>query len=201
MSYKMVRLRPSTGLLIDSLVTKYSYKNNNDCIADMANFFIENGLSPTTNLNLQIHKEIADLNTAFKKRDDTFRKWFGEITNKKMVNMMNQVTEARATMETVLTLISEDYKADMSKRIAEENRQYAEEKAKENNAVNTAQKDNSSKIDLDAYYRVLDQKEAKIKDLKSKISYLVNKAKKQDDKKGTYAILLSQFEIDTLKAI
>lgn len=196
MTYKMIRLKPSTGELVDSLVTRYEYKSTNDCILDMVSFFIENGLRPDTNLNLNIHKEIQTLREEFKKRDDSFRKWFGEISNKKIVEIIKQNEFLILEVGGISSVVKGNAIEQITEKLSKE-KSKDEEPVQQQNIV----KSDNEITNKESYFKVLADKDIKIKDLKDKLRIIANKAKKNEGFRTSYNVVLNEMEYNLIKDI
>lgn len=184
-----IRVQRDLKNKIEVLQRNYNYNFIYEVLEDMSSFFLNNGLSPTTNLNLNIHEEIQNLNQSFKKRDDSFRKWFGEVSYKKLETILKQNEIISGQNQLILDTVLDKTKSEILTEL-DTSSQIEVKNESENNDL---------KLSSDVYYKVLDQKEESIKDLKNKLEFILSKAEKTVGNKTFYTIRLNEMEYDTLK--
>ncbi|MCC9042570.1 hypothetical protein LNQ81_07690 [Myroides sp. M-43] len=191
-----IRIKGSTKNKLDKICKEYQYKKINDCVVDMIDFFIQNGLSPQSNINLNLQASLDKINKDFIKRDDSFRKWFGDLYFKKINKLM---TQNDYNLREV-TIISEILKGDLLKQIREE---VALEKAEEDKLL----KENSFK-DKGSYFKLLDSKNDIIKReeetnmlLTQKLKKLLEKVEKKSNFSSSYIIKLNKEELEYLQRL
>ncbi|MDM1445882.1 hypothetical protein HX057_03870 [Myroides odoratimimus] len=191
-----IRIKGSTKNKLDKICREYQYKKINECVVDMIDFFIQNGLSPKSNINLNIQSSIDKINRDFINRDDSFRKWFGDLYHKKIDRLMKQ-NETIASEVGVLLHIAKD------KLLNELREEIAQEKA-----IEEKKESNHSPNINDDYFEVLQRKELLLKKeketqalLKIKLKNLLDKAEKKTGFSTSFVIKLSKNEYDDLKKI
>ncbi|MDM1496042.1 hypothetical protein HX063_11555 [Myroides odoratimimus] len=191
-----IRIKGSTKNKIDKICKEYQYKKINDCILDMVDFFIQNGLSPQSNINLNLQASLDKINRDFIKRDDSFRKWFGDLYFKKINRLITQ-NENIAGQASVLLDIAKGH------LIEELREEMALEKVEENKLL----KDSSVK-DKDSYYKLLDSKNETIKReeetnrlLTQTLKLLLEKVEKKSSFSSSYIIKLNKEELEDLQRL
>ncbi|MBB1151329.1 hypothetical protein [Myroides sp. NP-2] len=191
-----IRVQRDLKEKIEVIQKNYQYNFIYEVLDDMTSFFLNNGLSPATNLNLNIHKDIQKINEDFKKRDDSFRKWFGDHF-KKTIELIQQSDMILANQELFKNILQGEIKEEIKKEIISE-----DNFKKPNEVIAVTQnfeKTNSSNID--DYLNVIEKLNKQISDLKSSVNLIVSKAEKNEKGKVHYTIVLNEIEYNSLKRI
>lgn len=185
-----IRIKGSTKNKLDKLCKEYQYKKINDCVVDMIDFFIQNGLSPQSNINLNLQASLDKMNKDFIKRDDSFRKWFGDLYYKKVVFLMKQSEGIFDQNNKILNVIEDKFKREIMEALKEDNISFSD------NSEEWKQK----------YFKVLDDKEEElieeketVRFLKNKLKSLIEKVERKSSFSNIYIIKLTQEELKELK--
>ncbi|MDM1526673.1 hypothetical protein HX091_12065 [Myroides odoratimimus] len=185
-----IRIKGSTKNKLDKLCKEYQYKKINDCVVAMIDFFIQNGLSPQSNINLNLQASLDKINKDFIKRDDSFRKWFGDLYYKKVVFLMKQSEDIFDQNNKILNLIEDKFKREIMEALKEDNISFSD------NSEEWKQK----------YFKVLDDKEEElieeketVRFLKNKLKSLIEKVERKSSFSNSYIIKLTQEELKELK--
>ncbi|MEK6451044.1 MULTISPECIES: BfmA/BtgA family mobilization protein [unclassified Myroides] len=181
-----IRIKGSTKNKLDKLCKEYQYKKINDCVVAMIDFFIQNGLSPQSNINLNLEASLDKINKDFIKRDDSFRKWFGDLYYKKVVFLMKQSEDIFDQNNKILNLIEDKFKREIMEALKEDNISFSD------NSEEWKQK----------YFKVLDDKEEElieeketVRFLKNKLKSLIEKVERKSSFSNSYIIRLTQEEL------
>jgi len=185
-----IRIKGSTKNKLDKICKEYQYKKINDCVVDMIDFFIQNGLSPQSNINLNLQASLDKINKDFIKRDDSFRRWFGDLYYKKVVFLMKQSEDIFDQNNKILNLIEDKFKREIMEALKEDNISFSE------NSEEWKQK----------YFKVLDDKEDELREqketvifLQKKLKSLLEKVERKSSFSNSYIIKLTQEELKELK--
>lgn len=185
-----IRIKGSTKNKLDKLCKEYQYKKINDCVVDMIDFFIQNGLSPQSNINLNLQASLDKINKDFIKRDDSFRKWFGDLYYKKVVFLMKQSEGIFDQNNKILNLIEDKFKREIMEALKEDNISFSD------NSEEWKQK----------YFKVLDDKEEElieeketVRFLQKKLKSLIEKVERKSSFSNSYIIRLTQEELRELQ--
>lgn len=187
-----IRIKGSTKNKLDKICKEYQYKKINDCVVDMIDFFIENGLSPQSKINLNLQASLDKINKDFIKRDDSFRKWFGDLYFKK-INKLITVNEHIAGKVSVLLDIA---KGELIEELRSEFKETEKRALVQDNCIK----------DKDSYFKLLDSKDEIIKReeetnklLTQRLKLLLDKVEKKSSFSSSYTIKLSKDELEDLQ--
>ncbi|MEC4052600.1 BfmA/BtgA family mobilization protein [Myroides odoratimimus] len=187
-----IRIKGLTKNKLDKICKEYQYKKINDCVVDMIDFFIQNGLSPQSKINLNLQASLDKINKDFIKRDDSFRKWFGDLYFKK-INKLITVNEHIAGKVSVLLDIA---KGELIEELRSEFKETEKRALVQDNCIK----------DKDSYFKLLDSKGEIIKReeetnklLTQRLKLLLDKVEKKSSFSSSYTIKLSKDELEDLQ--
>lgn len=197
-----VRLKGVTKSKLDKLCKEYQYITLNECVYDMVSFFIENGLSPTSNLNVNLAGNLEKINKDFIKRDDSFRKWFGDLYYKKIAQVIQQSTEIYEQNQTIFKLLDKEFKQEILVEIKE-----TQDKESSDSTESSLDKIKDKDTWKSSFFSVLKQREDELlleqkrnEKLKNTLEGLLSKAQKKSVFNSTLVIELTKEEVDSLHA-
>lgn len=199
-----VRLNTETYESLCSLKKKIKYKSHDSLIKKMVSFFIKNAINPESSLNINLQSTINKFNDDFIKRDDSLRKWFGMIYHKEISILLFDQKKVLAKIESL-----HDYLiTNEANKLTSE---FIETFVKDNQKKEAEEKDLNKRLNPDNDLKrlleenklrddVIEEKEIKLNDYKSKFKYLANKAEKGIAKNGNdiYTIVLTATEYRTI---
>jgi len=176
-----LRLKQMTKDKLEKSRDKFSYKSYDNLLSDMVKFFNENSLMPSQNLDKNIVKELTIIKEDFLKRDDSLRKWIGNIYHNKLHGIEEKLDK--------ILIINEK---NFTSEIVQEFKENEIESIKEN-TIDSSNKDNQ---EIELYKTVIEEKNNTIKGLLAISDKLVKSAKFQKATFGAskYIIELSEDE-------
>ncbi|MDM1528892.1 BfmA/BtgA family mobilization protein [Myroides odoratimimus] len=191
-----IRIKGSTKKKLDKICKENQYKKINDCVVDMIDFFIQNGLSPQSNINLNLQASLDKINRDFIKRDESFRKWFGDLYFKKI----NKLITINEYISSDVTVTLDILKGDLIQKLRKE---FAEQKEEENKLLQ-----NNLILEKDSYYKILDtkndiikRKEETNKLLEQGLKKLLERVEKKSSFSSSYVIKLNKDDLEDLQRL
>ena len=199
-----VRLNTETYDSLCSFKKKIKYKSNDLLIKKMVSFFIKNAINPESSLNINLQSTINKFNDDFIKRDESLRKWFGLIYHKEISVLLFDQKKVLAKIESLHDYLITNEANKLTSEFVE---QFVKENRKKDAEEKELQKRLSPDNDLKRLLEenklrddVIEEKEIKLNDYKSKFKYLTSKAEKGTAKNGNdiYTIVLTATEFRTI---
>lgn len=203
--YTHIRVSKKVFNTTSALKKRLKYKSYDSLIEKMSSFFIKNAINPDTSINLNLQTTINKFNEDFIKRDESLRKWFGMIYHKEISILLFDQKKVLAKIESLhdylITNEANKLTSEFIETFVKEN-QKKEAEEKELNKRRSPDTDLKRLLEENKLRDdVIEEKEIKLNDYKSKFKYLTNKAEKGTAKNGNdiYTIVLTATEYRTIK--
>lgn len=194
MIYKSIRITDICYNKMSSFIVKKGYSSRSEFVESMIDFFISHGLDPRSTLNLNIQSSMEKINDDFLKRDNSFRKWFGHLNNKKISLIIKQQEDILKQNEELKNVLLGNLSLNIASEIKEEITPISADNTKKNDDIINDEM-------LLKFEKVIESKEKIISSLQTKLNILTSKAKEEKTTFGKqkYVIELSPVEFENLK--
>ena len=189
MEYKNIRISLSCYQKIDRSYKKFGYTSKMYFIESMIDFFIENSISPNASLNLNLDRSIDKMNQDFIQRDNSFRKWFGHLSNKKIATIIKQQEDI---------IQQNDF---ISKFILDLKSNEIAEKIMEDVEIKNSEVDKVDHDFIEKSKTIIQQKDQIISEYKNKFEIILSRAKEEKTTFGKNKIVIefSPLEFENFK--
>jgi len=160
-----------------------------DFIESMIDFFIENSISPNASLNLNLDRSIDKMNQDFIQRDNSFRKWFGHLSNKKIATIIKQQEDIIQQNNFITKFILNSKSNEIAEKIMEDVE------------IKNSEVDKVDHDFIEKSKTIIQQKDQIISEYKNKFEIILSRAKEEKTTFGKNKIVIefSPLEFENFK--